>query len=110
MPIVNCVVNSNCPVGNGDLIKMWAAESGQSSEHMTINIIKSIQQFGQEYTVMANLQLPSLWSDKDISQIQVGLANALAKYFDLNLNQVHIISNIVDSGLVVENGKELNWE
>ncbi|HEY5703207.1 MAG TPA: hypothetical protein VIV20_07030 [Gammaproteobacteria bacterium] len=76
---------------------------------MTVNIITSNQQLGNQYSVMANLLLPSIWTASDISAIQTGLARALAKSFNVALTQVHIVTNIVSSGLVVEEGQEMKW-
>lgn len=109
MPIANCFVTQDCPPGAGDIIKFWAHESGISSDHMTVNIIPGSQQFGNKYLVMANLLLPSIWSKSDISKIQAGLSRALAKYFNITLAQVHVVTNIVHSGMVVEAGQEITW-
>lgn len=109
MPIANCLVAPACPQGSGNLIDFWANESGQSSEHMTVNIIASTQQLGNKYFVMANLLLPSVWSSASISTLQTGLAKALAKYFNIAIGQVHVVTNIVNSGMVVEAGQEVTW-
>jgi len=109
MPIANCFVSQNCSENSGDLIKIWADESGQSSEHMTINIISTKEQRGHQYSVMANLLLPSMWSKVHISSLQVGLAKALAEYFSIAIEQVHVVTNIIESSLVVENGQEITW-
>ncbi len=76
---------------------------------MTVNVIRSEKQFGNKYTVMANLQLPTMWSSSDVSVIQKGLARALAKYYDLEIAQVHVVTQMVESGMVVEDGRELQW-
>lgn len=113
MPIANCTISSKCIKnlqGSTDLVGLWANESGISSEQMTINIITNHNQFGNNYEVMANLLLPSIWSSTDISSIQVGLAKALAIYFEISVKAVHVITNIVDSGMVVEDGKEIQWQ
>ncbi|SFG11376.1 hypothetical protein [Neptunomonas qingdaonensis] len=109
MPIANCFVTSNSQQGTTNLVELWAEESGKSSEHMTINIMYSQQQIGNQYAVMANLLLPSIWSASDISSLQIGLARALAKYFSLNLSEVHVTTTIISSGRVVENGEEVHW-
>ena len=109
MPIANCIVTPDCTESQGDLLELWSKESGKSVEHMTINIITRSQQLGNGYAVMANLILPSVWSNSDVSLLQVGLAKALATYFNLSLNHVHVVTQIVDSGLVVENGAEIQW-
>lgn len=109
MPIANCIVTSNCQEGSSDLIELWASESSQSPEQMTVNITISNRQLGNQYSVMSNLYLPSIWSSENISLLQLGLAKALAKHFGLALTEVHVITNIIDSGLVVESGREINW-
>lgn len=109
MPIANCIISSECQQSSNDLVKMWAAESGQSAEHMTVNIIISKEQIGKKYGVVATLFLPSVWSDSDISSLQTSLAKVLANHFSLPLRQVLVISNIVNSGMVVENGQIVCW-
>ena len=110
MPIANCIVKSECRESSGsNLIDLWAQESDTSPAHMTVNIIASREQHGSPYSVMANLQMPSLWSDADISSLQLGLAKALAQHYQLDLSDVQVISTLVNSGLVVEAGKELQW-
>ena len=109
MPIANCIVASGCQQGSSDLVELWANESGQPSEHMTVNIIFSHDQVGAKYGVMATLSLPSIWSDAGISQLQLGLAKALATHFDLSLSEVHVVTSVVTSGLVVEEGEEVHW-
>jgi len=109
MPIANCVIIKECMNRSGNLIDLWSQEAGVASEHMTINVIVSDEQLGNKYKIMANLALPTLWSTSDISSIQVGLAKALSKYFIVEINEVHVITNIVASGTVVESGKEIQW-
>ena len=109
MPIANCIVTSGCKDGPSDLIELWSKEAGISRQHMTINIMASRAQFGNRYDVMATLLLPSMWSGEDISALQTGLARALSQHFALPPEQVHVVTNIVDSGFVVEAGEELSW-
>jgi len=109
MPIANCIITSECQESKYNLIDCWASESGQSSEHMTVNIITSTQQLGKKYSAMATLFLPSLWSDSAVSSLQIGLAKALAKTYGLSLDDVNVITSIVGSGFVVESGKQEKW-
>lgn len=109
MPIANCVITKECTQGASDLIALWAKESEISPEHMTINIVTSSEQLGNKYKIMANLALPSMWSRSDVSLLQIGLAKALSKHFAVTIHEVHVISNIVTSGLVVESGQEIKW-
>ncbi len=109
MPIANCIVTTDCQHNSFDLVELWAKESGQSSEHMTINITTSTHQYGNKYTIMATLWLPSIWSKSNISSLQLGLAKALAYYFNIAPSEIHVITQIVESGNVVEGGKEIQW-
>ena len=91
------------------MIELWASESKKSPEHMTINIITSSQQLGNKYPIMANLMLPSIWSSSDISLLQIGLANALSLYFNVSLEEVFVSTSIVNSGMLIEAGEEVEW-
>ena len=109
MPIANCFVISGCQPGSSNLVELWASESGQSPEHMTVNIVEGTKQLGNIYPVMAILLLPSIWSEADTSSLQLGLATALAIHFNLASSEVHVVTQIVNSGLVVEDGEEIQW-
>lgn len=109
MPVANCIVDLKCQFGEGDISDLWRLESGISSDEMTVNISVSHSQFGKRYSVMAMLYLPSVWSSKNISSLQLGLAKALSQYFSQPLSQVHVTTSIIESGFVVENGSEQEW-
>jgi len=109
MSIANCIITADCHESEYSVIDCWASESGQSPEHMTVNVITSTQQFGKKYGAMATLFLPSLWSESAISSLQIGLARALAKTYGLSLNDVNVITSVVESGFVVDAGKEEKW-
>ncbi|BFM48913.1 hypothetical protein [Marinomonas sp. THO17] len=109
MPIANCLVSSKCQPGNTNLIDLWANASGQSSEQMTVTISHYDQQFGHDYEVIVNLYLPSLWSKNTISLLQTGLSKALSEHFSLPIEQVFIMTSLIDSGFVVESGEAVNW-
>lgn len=116
MPIANCIITSKCQSNpnhhHEDLIEAWSNESKVSTvstEHMTVNIIAGIEQFGKEYDVMASLLLPAMWSHNDISSLQLGLARALAQHYNISINSVHVTTSIINSGMVVEAGKVIEW-
>lgn len=109
MPIANCLVSPNCAPGTANLIKLWARESGISSQHMTVNVTGTSQQYGESYLIMATLWLPSIWSESEVSSLQSGLARALATYYEVGLPEVHVVTQVVNSGRVVENGLEVTW-
>ncbi|THB79591.1 MAG: hypothetical protein D6B25_01140 [Desulfobulbaceae bacterium] len=112
MPIAHCIVTPELrSTGNSshNLIALWGDESGISIEHMTVNIIVGNSQFGNRYQVMANLYLPTLWSPSDISSLQTGLAKGLSRYYQIVIESVFIMTQLVESGMVVVAGEELKW-
>ncbi|MCL6416239.1 hypothetical protein MIB92_11300 [Aestuariirhabdus sp. Z084] len=109
MPIAHCFIPQNLTPGDDDIVQLWAKESGQSSAHMTINVIHRSQQLGHPYPVMVTLLLPSLWSSDAISSLQRGLAKALSQHYGLSIDDIHIVTQIVASGMVVESGQEQHW-
>ena len=112
MPIANCIITSKCQLNldqSKNLIEIWANESKISPEQMTVNIVVSNEQHGKKYNIMANLLLASMWSYNDISSLQVGLAKALAQFFNVSLKSIHVTTSIINSGMVVEDGNVIEW-
>jgi hypothetical protein len=111
VPIANCFVHDDLPPERDTdaLTALWSDESGVGSEHMTINVISSTRQVGAPYRVMAFLYLPTLWSSKQVRQLQMGLARALSRGLAVPATEVQVISSIVDSGHVVEDGETQDW-
>lgn len=109
MPIANCIISKACPAGSGNIVQTWSKASGKSADEMTVNLITAQEQQGNAYKVLANLYLPSIWSESDISSLQLGLASALAEYFSISLDDILVITTVLDSGKVVESGKEITW-
>jgi len=112
MPIANCLVTQSCFKNidaSVDPILLWSKESTKSAEQMTINLTTIEKQLGSPYAAMVTLQLPSLWTRTDISLLQVGLVKALAKYFDISPEEIHIVTQIIHSGHVVEKSNEIVW-
>jgi hypothetical protein len=59
--------------------------------------------------VMAWLYLPSIWPDDAVAALSEGLAAALAGAFFVELSSVQVVTSIVPSGLVVEDGETVHW-
>ncbi|TGM81106.1 hypothetical protein EHQ99_07035 [Leptospira bouyouniensis] len=59
---------------------------------------------------MVILFLPSLWDKTNIERIQLSLDKLLKKHLKLGGSDVFIITNLVHSGNVTENGKIVKWE
>lgn len=109
MPIANCLINPECNSGPDDLVQLWAEASGKSAKHMTVNIQQVSGQFGHHYAVTAQLFLPSIWPPKDVSALQTGLAKSLSRHFSQPLDAILVMTTIIGSGHVVENGTEVRW-
>ncbi len=112
MLIAHCFVSvkyQQAVIGAQNIVGLWHEESLQSAEFMTVNTVNICEQKGKAYGIMANLTLPSLWSEKNVNQLQLGLANALAKYYNAPLKEAHVLTTIIPSGLVVENGQLVTW-
>jgi hypothetical protein len=111
VPIANCFVRDGVgmPGDVEGLAREWSRETGASEEHLTINLVPGTRQAGAGYAVMARLHLPSLWAEDDVARLQVGLARTLARSFEIEPADVHVITSIVQSGHVVENGEVQEW-
>lgn len=109
MPIAHCIVDPERVPRDGDPVARWARESGQSAEHMTIELIPRLRQFGHAYAAMATLYLPSMWSAEAVDALQAGLARALAGYLGVAVGEVQVITRVVEPGQVVEDGEVLRW-
>lgn len=119
MPIANCILSPLCPSRPAagepervdDLIHLWAthADRAHALSEMTVNVYHAHAQLGKQYRIMAHLLLPSIWSKEDVSALQLGLARALADYYAIAVDEVMVTTNILHSGLVVENGEEIRW-
>ncbi len=109
MPIANCIITKPCTESDSNLVELWAKEANIAQEHITINIIEAKKQLGNQYAIMSTLLLPSMWAKEQISLIQLALANSLAKYYNLDLIDIHIVTRIIESSLVLENGEVLHW-
>jgi len=113
MPIANCyldpLVLSSINSNKGALIDTWAVESGIKADQMTINIIAYSEQAGRQYQAIANLYLPSLWSEENVSSIQVGLARSIAAVGGVTPDKIMVMTQIIASGHVVENGGVVTW-
>ena len=112
MPIANCLISPRVAEkidAAETIVDLWSDYSGQSKEHMTLNLISSLAQAGAQFDAMAFLYLPSLWSEEAVSKLQIGLAKSLSEYFSVPLESVQVVTYIVNSGRVIEDGKQVEW-
>jgi hypothetical protein len=111
MPIANCFIkNKNLNSNEWSIMASeWAQSIEVDTEDICINIITGVIQVGRDYSVLVDLHIPSLWTDKEIKKIQLGLLNVLQKHLDIPPEQIFIMTNIIHSGRVVENGEIVAW-
>lgn len=111
MPLATCVLSPHLKrfESNENIIELWGKYSGQPSNEMTLTFTQGGPQFGRAYAIIANLSLPSLWSDAAIRKLQLGLSQTLAEYFNVGDDQIIICTTVLKSGLVIEAGKVLEW-
>lgn len=111
MPNANCFLKDKT-VDRDELEKMvleWAEVIGVDIKDICINIVTDFIQLGKKYSAMVCLYLPSLWSNNDKERIQMELLNILAKYLRTTEDNIFIVTSIVESGNVVENGEIVKW-
>ena len=111
IPIAHCTISSDLvsKAETDEVIERWGSLSEQPTTDMTINFILAEQQEGRPYQIIANLFLPSVWSEKSVSALQLGLAKALSESFSVEPKNVLVMTTILSSGFVVENGREVTW-
>ncbi len=111
MPIANCFCKRDeiSKEKSEKIVSDWAEIAGVDEKEITVNFIHNYSQFGQSSVVLANLYLPSLWSEETIKRIQLGLMEILSKYLEIDKNEIFIMTSIINSGHVVENGNVVDW-
>jgi len=111
LPIANCYINQ-VKVSDEELEALtneWAEKIEVELKDICLSFVEVSTQTGQKYKVLVNLFLPSAWDKSSIEKIQINLDLVLKKYLRLNDRDVFIITNIVESGNVVEGGKIVRW-
>ncbi len=91
------------------LVSEWARTIEVSEEDITLNLVTNRAQFGSRFPVVANLYLPSLWSEDQVQIIQETLSSLVEKYLDVESDEIFIMTSIVLSGHVYSNGKAERW-
>ncbi|MTI30747.1 hypothetical protein [Xanthovirga aplysinae] len=111
MPIANCFIKDN-KLNQEKLHELaieWAKMIQVAVNDICITTTSNFMQGGQQYEVMVNLFLPSLWSQDDIKKIQSSLLGLLVKYLEIKSSEIFIITSIIESGHVIENGEIIDW-
>lgn len=111
MPIANCFIKNKQikPEDLQELIIKWSEEIQVDVKDICFTVVTDFLQAGQQYEILVNLYLPSLWSENDVTTIQKGLMRVLTTFFKLKPSEIFILTSIIQSGHVVENGEIVEW-
>ena len=111
MPIANCYIR-NKQLSQSDLEELagkWAEKLRIGVKDVCLTILADFTQAGQQYEVMINLFLPSLWPEEDVKIIQKTLLELLKNYLKIDSSEIFLITSIIQSGHVLENGEIAKW-
>jgi len=111
MPIANCFVKEKQIAQEDiqDLAEKWASEVNIDVKDICVTFIPDCIQVGQQYKALVHLYLPSLWSEDQVHHIQKSLLRILCEFLKVEASEVFIMTSIILSGHVVENGEVVKW-
>ena len=111
MPIAHCFVKEKLVSGVSidQVVQDWAVAIAVNPKDITINLVITEQQAGNPYSVLINLYLPTVWSAEDVQNIQLALHKVVTDHFQVLNNEVFIMTSLIQSGHVVENGRMMEW-
>ena|SRR5690554_971742 len=111
MPIANCFIKDKKVTQQEfqQLAEKWASEVKVDVKDICLTFIPNGIQAGQQYNALVNLYLPSLWNDDQIKHIQKSLLRILCEFLKVESSEVFIMTFIIQSGHVVENGEIMEW-
>lgn len=110
MPVAVCYCKTL--ISTDDLEKIvddWAELTGVSREEVSITIVNDFIRAGKQYSVVANLFLPSLWKKNEVIMIEKGFLKLLSKYMQIKKEEVFIMTIILPSQHVIDNGDVVSW-
>jgi len=107
MPIASCITLEHLDAEA--VAEKWAALVPFAESEMTVATSTVTSVGGRVYSAIAELHLPSMWSSDQIERLQEGLAQALAEVLEIEDSRILVITRIVESGRVVEEGSTLRW-
>lgn len=110
MPIANCFIKDMVTTEEANsLASKWAKAIHVDVKDICITFIPDCIQGGQQYKILINLYLPSLWSEKNLKNIQITLFNILLNHFQYEKHEIFVMATIVQSGHVLEGGELIEW-
>jgi hypothetical protein len=111
MPIANCFTKNKQSSQQEiqEVAEKWAEQIKVDVKDICLTFIPKCNQGGQQYEVLVNLYLPSLWDQDNIKLIQKSLVNILSDFHNTEASEIFIMTSIIQSGHVVENGEIVEW-
>ncbi len=111
MPIAVCYLRNKKPIKDelDALAKKWADKINVHIRDISLTAISDFVQAGEQYSAMIHLFLPSLWPEDDIGNIQRTLCEVFREYLNADASEIFILTSIIGSGHVLENGEVAQW-
>jgi hypothetical protein len=110
MPIATCFLNPKIDINQiSGLVTEWAGILEVEERDICINVITNFHQFGRDYEILVHLSLPSVWKEREIREIQTSLLGLLSRYCRVAPEKIFIMTNIIHSGHVVDDGEIVTW-
>lgn len=93
MPKVNCFTKRKELKGQilNNLVHQWFEKIHVDKKDITVNSVTIYLLIGQKYEFMVFLYLPSLWSNKSISNILTTLLELLMNTFKVTPNEISFL-------------------
>lgn len=110
MPVAVCY--SKTVISTNDLEKVvdeWSELAGVAREDVSITMVNDFIRAGKDYTVVVNLFLPSLWKKNEVIIIEKGFLELLSKYMKIKKEEIFIMTLIIQSQHVIDNGDVVSW-
>ncbi|MDW7694479.1 hypothetical protein R9C00_06990 [Flammeovirgaceae bacterium SG7u.111] len=88
----------------------WAQKIRVDVKDISIHIVSNFMTAGAKYDMKVHLFLPSLWGESPIKEIQNTFLETVQDKLGVSEKEVIIITQIIDSGHVVDRGKTEKWD
>jgi hypothetical protein len=111
MPIATCFLKEGAITEEiiQQIAQGWATDIGVATHDVCLTVVSNYVQAGRTYAAMVHLLLPTLWQPHEVRKIQKSLAKHIASHLQVKFADIFIISSMVESGNVLENGNVVEW-
>ena len=110
MPIANCYITKNVKQAIWEqFVQHWGELIEVNQKDITIHIFTDFSQYGNPYTLKAELYLPSLWSGEAIHNTQNSFLVSSEKILGIIPENTFLMTQIIQSGHVFDRGLLQEW-